>query len=107
MEEKRKHPRLKCVFKVRFLEEKELETDNFSPNGMFVKTAFAHHFALRETVHLMIYLPPRTDRPVTVESRIVNVMENGICVAFRNVSEIIKQRLEGCYDYLYNKQNDT
>ncbi len=107
MEEKRKSPRLKCIFKVRFPEEKELETENFNLGGVFVKTAFAQRFNMDETVYLMIYLPTDMKRPLTVQSRVVNVMETGIGVKFMNLSEMTKQGLQECYEFLCSQDHQT
>lgn len=107
MEEKRKSPRLKCIFKVRFPEEKELEAENLSLGGMFVKTSFAQRFNMDETVYLMIYLPTDVKRPFTVESKVVNIMENGIGVKFRNLNDIAKKGLQQCYNLISGQDNHS
>jgi hypothetical protein len=101
MEEKREYPRLKCIFKVRFPEEKELEAENFSLGGMFVKTAFSQRFNMDDTVYLIVYLPTDTKRPLTAQSKVVNVLENGIGVKFLNLNEGTKQGLQECYNLVY------
>ncbi len=107
MKEKRKSPRLKCIFKVRFPEEEELETENFSLGGVFVKTAFAQRFDTDETVYLMIYLPTDRKRPLTVQSRVVNVLENGIGVKFMNLNDVTKDGLQECYNFFRSQDNQT
>ena len=103
MEEKRQYPRLKCIFKVRFPEEKELEAENFSLGGMFVKTAFSQRFNMDETVYLVVYLPTDAKRPLTVQTRVVNVLENGIGVKFLDLNEGTKEGLQECYNFFYGQ----
>ena len=66
---------------------------------------FAQRFNMDETVYLMVYLPTDAKRPLTVQSKVVNVLENGIGVKFLDVNEGTKQGLQECYNYFYGQDS--